>query len=111
LTAERGVLYEETNDVVALGNVVVISDSGVTLRSDSLRWDSRRQKVMTEAFVTITRANGETLRGYGFESDANLKHLSIKKASGMTPKRLELPGTARRRAETDAPVRADSLRK
>src|SRR5262245_14650397 len=110
LTAERGVLYEETNDVVALGNVVVISDSGVTLCSDSLRWDSRRQKVMTAAFVTITRANGETLRGFGFESDANLKHLSIKKASGMTPRKLDLPSATRSHPQTDSTAHADSLR-
>jgi LPS export ABC transporter protein LptC len=109
LTAERGVLYEETNDVVALGNVVVVSDSGVTLRSDSLRWDSRRQKVLTEAFVTITRANGETLRGYGFESDPNLKHLSIKNASGVTPRKLDLPGATRTRQVADSTARADSL--
>jgi len=93
LTALRGVLNEETNDVVALGNVVVVSDSGVTLRSDSLRWDNRRQKVLTEAFVTITRANGETLQGYGFESDPNLKTLSIKRASGAAAKKLELPSS------------------
>jgi hypothetical protein len=105
------VLYEETNDVVALGNVVVISDSGITLRSDSLRWDSRRQKVLTEAFVTIARANGETLRGFGFESDPNLKHLSIKKASGVTPRKLELPGATRSRQDTSSAAHADSLQK
>jgi LPS export ABC transporter protein LptC len=109
LTADGGVLYEETNDVVALGNVVVVSDSGVILRSDSLRWDSRRQRVLTEAFVTITRANGETLRGFGFESDPNLKHLSIKKASGLTPRRLELPSATRGRQESNSPAHADSL--
>ncbi|MGH7493417.1 MAG: LPS export ABC transporter periplasmic protein LptC [bacterium] len=110
LTADGGVLYEETNDVVALGNVVVVSDSGVTLRSDSLRWDSRRQKVLTEAFVTITRANGETLRGLGFESDPNLKHLSIKKASGLTPRRLDLPSATRSREVKPRPTDSDSAR-
>ncbi len=110
LTADRGRLYEETNDVVALGNVVVVSDSGMILRSDSLRWDNRRQKVLTDAFVTITRANGEMLQGHGFESDPNLNYFSIRKASGTTPRKLELPGATRSRGTTPASAPVDSLR-
>ena len=109
LTAERGVMNEETNDVVALGNVVVVSDSGITLRSDSLRWDNRRQKVMTDAFVSITKASGETLHGYGFESDPNLKVWSIKKASGLTPQKVQLPRAGTDSVTAATPARADSL--
>ncbi len=109
LTAERGVMNEENNDVVALGNVIVISDSGITLRSDSLRWDNRGQRVVTEAFVTITKASGETLQGYGFESDPNLKLWSIKRASGLTPQKVHLPSVAREPEAGMPAARPDSL--
>lgn len=109
LNATSGVLYEETNDVTASGNVVVVSDSGITLRSDSLRWDNRRQKVITEAFVKVTTAGGDTLHGIGFESDPNLKHWHIRKPSGVTQKKLVLPRDARPAPQAASRTGADSV--
>jgi LPS export ABC transporter protein LptC len=92
LVSERGVLYEETNDVEALSNVVVKSDSGATVLTQRLRWDNGRQKIVSNEFVTIITAQNDTLYGKGFQSDQSLKHWSIGKPSGVSQKKIDLTG-------------------
>jgi len=92
LVAERGLLHEENNDVEAMGNVVVVSDSGMTVRTQRLRWDNTRQKIVSNDFVTITTAQNDTLHGKGFQSDQSLKYWSIGKPSGMSKKKIDLTG-------------------
>lgn len=99
LTAAKGLLFEDTNDVEAYENVVAKSDSGITLRTQKLKWLNRTQKIVTDDFVTITRPNGDTLHGRGFESDQNLKNWTIKKPSGVTQKKFELPRSTRKPVE------------
>lgn len=111
LVAKRGLLHEETNDVEALGNVVAVSDSGVTLLTERLRWDNARQKIVSNDFVTITTAGNDTLYGHGFESDQNLRNWSIRKPSGVTPKKIDLAGEREnRRAAAPYPAPDSSAR-
>lgn len=91
LTSERGILYESNNDVEALGNVIVVSDSGTTLHTEKLRWLSQREKIVSDEFVTITTAKGDSLYGKGFESDATMKEWSIRQPSGVSKKKLNFP--------------------
>lgn len=86
--SQRGVLYEASNDVEALENVVVVSDSGMSLHTERLRWDQQQQKIRTNDFVTITTAERDTLYGHGFESDQSLRNWSILRPTGVTEKRL-----------------------
>jgi LPS export ABC transporter protein LptC len=103
LVADGGLLDEETNEVEAISNVVVVSDSGITLRTQRLRWDSARQKIVSNEFVTITTTGGDTLYGIGFESDQNLRRWSIGKPSGVTAKKIDLAGgTKTRSGRTDS---------
>jgi LPS export ABC transporter protein LptC len=92
LVSERGRLYEETNDVEAISNVVVKSDSGITVWTQHLRWDNVRQKIASNDFVTIVTAQNDTLYGKGFQSDQSLKHWSIRQPSGVSQKRIDLIG-------------------
>jgi LPS export ABC transporter protein LptC len=105
LVAKRGLLHEETNDVEAMDNVVAVSDSGVTLLTERLRWDNARQKIVSNVFVTIVRADNDTLYGNGFQSDQNLKNWSILKPSGVTQKKVDLTGEREGR-RTAAPLTA-----
>jgi LPS export ABC transporter protein LptC len=88
--SERGTLYEPNHDVEAIEDVVVVSDSGMTLRSERLRWDQQLQKIVTTDFVVITTAERDTLWGHGFESDQALKNWSILRPTGVTEKKLAL---------------------
>ena len=66
---------EERDFLIAIGDVVVVSDSGVTLFTDTLSWDNLREKVYTENSVVFITESQDTLYGVGFESDVELDNL------------------------------------
>ena len=76
LVADQGLVHQRTNDLEARGNVRIVTTSGVTLETDSLRWRNARRKIVSEAFVKVTRG-GDVVTGYGFESDPNLEHFQL----------------------------------
>jgi len=86
LTAKSGIMYELRNDFEAIGNVLINSMDGKTLRTEKLRWNESEQKILSDEFVTITTADGDTLMGQGFESDQSLNFWKINKPRGVTAK-------------------------
>jgi LPS export ABC transporter protein LptC len=88
--AEQGILNEKQNLVEAFGHVVAHSDSeNATLYTDHLTFDRRREKLFTDAPVTLTTAH-DTLHGVGFESDQGLHHWVIRKPSGVSSRPVDL---------------------
>lgn len=83
LKSLRAQVNERTNDLFAQGNVVVVSDSGVTLQTEELHWDHQRERIFSNVFVTFI-TESDTLTGIGFESDSDLKNWIIEKPSGVT---------------------------
>lgn len=81
LTAQSGKVDENTKNLEATGNVVVVSSDSTTLRTEKLYWDNKRQVVHTTEFVRIDSPK-ERLQGYGFESDQHLRRYRIFKVSG-----------------------------
>lgn len=90
LVAERGRLDETNNNIEAFGNVVVVSDTGITLKTERLRWDNSIEKIVSNDFVTIITADQDTFYGKGFESDQNLENWRIIAFSGKTSRGLDL---------------------
>lgn len=90
LIADSGRFDENNNNVEAIGNVEVVSDSGITLHTDKLWWDSGIEKVVTDQFVTITTAEQDTFYGVGFESDQSLNNWTMKEFRGKTSKQVNL---------------------
>jgi LPS export ABC transporter protein LptC len=90
LTSERGEYYEKTEDVVGIGNVVVVSDSGVTLMTEVIKWDNSRGKIFSDTMVTIITEEQDTLYGKGLESDPNLGHWVILKPWGISQRRIKI---------------------
>ncbi len=83
LKARGGEVKDNTQDMMAYGNVIVVSDSGVTLYTDTLHWDNRNKKIYSRNPVMfITRY--DTLYGDRFESDERLKNYTIHNASGVS---------------------------
>jgi LPS export ABC transporter protein LptC len=82
LTARSGTVNNATQDLEAHGNVVVVSDSGSTLRTATLFWTNRTQKIHTPEYVEITTPT-EQIQGHGFESDRSLKNRTIFKVTGQ----------------------------
>jgi LPS export ABC transporter protein LptC len=82
LTARRGEVNDLTKDFEARDNVIVVSDSGTTLRTEILYWLNAARKVRSPAFVEIVSPT-EQIRGQGFESDQALRHYTIFKVTGQ----------------------------
>ncbi len=84
LTSDSAEIDQKSNNMKASGNVVAISDSGITLFSEILFWDSKKEKLYTQANIMITTLENDTLFGTGFESNSNLKNWKILNPTGVT---------------------------
>jgi len=76
LVADEGLVHQRTNDLEARGRVKIVTTKGVTLETDSLRWLNATGKIVSDAFVKVTRKD-DVVTGLGFESDPNLDHFHL----------------------------------
>ncbi len=83
LTSTMAEVEEKSNFMIAIGKVVVVSDSGVTLFTDTLTWNNDTEQVFTDDPVMVTTENLDTLYGIGFESDVELDHWKILNPTGV----------------------------
>ena len=90
LTSKRGEYHEDSEDVLGQGNVVVVSDSGMTLHTESLRWKSRIGKIISDTTVMVTTQEQDTVYGVGFESEPDLTRWIIKKPWGVGNRRVDI---------------------
>jgi len=74
---------EDEDFLVAIGSVVVVTDSGVTLFTDTLSWDNQKEKVFTSDSVIFITEKKDTLYGIGFESDIELNNWKILQPTGV----------------------------
>jgi len=89
LTADSGWVWEKRQNLEVLSNVFVVTDEGIKLKTQSLRWDPKIQKIATDDFVEITKAK-DIITGYGLEADQDLKNFKIKRlVKGKIKKRSE----------------------
>jgi LPS export ABC transporter protein LptC len=82
LTAERGEFNELTQDIRVLENVVVVSDTGITLCTSILNWNQQMEKIMSDTAVMVTTVEKDTIYGTAFQSNADLTHMIIKNPKG-----------------------------
>jgi len=90
LISEGGEYHEATEDVIGKGNVVVVSDSGLTLNTEELRWDNRLEKIISDTLIMLTTPEHDTLYGMGFESNADLSHRIIRRPWGASERKIDL---------------------
>jgi len=82
LTADSAIIDDLTKNMIAYGNVTVISDSNQTkLQTKLLEWNNKDKKVYTTEYIVIS-SPVRIIRGFGFESDLGLKNYTIYKVSG-----------------------------
>ena len=89
LFSEKAEINEKSNDMLAIGNVIAKSDSGITLFSETLTWTAEDEKLFTKDSIMITTLDKDTLFGKGFESDADLENWRIINPSGVTGSELQ----------------------
>ena len=84
LTAERAEINDQTRDMTAFGQVVIVSDSnGTRITTDKIQWNNMRQLLLSDAPVLIVSPH-ETIQGIGFESDQYLRDYKIFNARGSS---------------------------
>lgn len=88
LTAKGGELKDVRQDMLAYGNVIVTSDSGAVLFSDTLRWDNKKQKIISEIPVKIVTKT-DTLFGDTFISGPNLENYQLTNSRGYSHRKLK----------------------
>jgi len=84
ITSKSAEVDQASNNMKAIGNVVAVSDSGITLYSETLTYNSKKERLSTKDNIKITTLEADTLYGIGFESDSDLKNWHILEPSGVT---------------------------
>ncbi len=87
LTANEGILARRTNDMEAIGNVIVYAADGTILTTERLSWNERKGKVESDRPVRVTKGD-DVMTGVGVEADPDLKNIKVKsgfKAFVRTP--------------------------
>jgi len=97
LDSEKGLYDEESQDVTGMGRVVVVSDTGITLKTERLRWIRKKEKIVSDTHVVFVQ-EGDTLYGVGFESDSDLRNWELKTPSGVRKQGIDLSGIRREMA-------------
>jgi LPS export ABC transporter protein LptC len=103
LTAEAGELNENNNNVIAMGTVVVRSDTGITLYTEKITFDPSENLIRSDHDVMVTTLDGDTLYGEGLVSDPRLHHIDLIRPRGRAHKGVDIE-TAIEPAATPEPT-------
>jgi len=76
LTSDKGEYFETSRDMLAYGNVVVVSVEGDVLETDSLRYVNADDRIVSDSRVKITRGRNVTT-GVGLRCDHKLSSVEI----------------------------------
>ena len=91
LTAERGTYRWQDGSMEATGNVLVLAPDGRRLTTQSLRYDSATNQIMTDKQFSFDRG-AEHLEGNSFRSDPDFKNVVTDRPRGVSGEGLLLPG-------------------
>lgn len=83
LTAREGEIQQATRDMIARGNVVLMTTEGTRMTTEEMRFQNREQLITSERLVRVER-EGDVLSGVGFSSDPNLRHFEFRSRVNAT---------------------------
>lgn len=81
MSSDSGIVNEIHEHVRAIGNVVLMSDSGYVMLTERLFWRNDSNRVYTDMPIDLYSAT-DTLYGTGFESDVHLENWTITQPTG-----------------------------
>ena len=82
IKSQSAMVNEKENKIKAYGSVVVISNDGKILTTDSLTWDNNSDKIYTDANLEFITSDSDTLYGTGFKSNIDLTNWNILQPRG-----------------------------
>ena len=77
IKSQSAMVNEKENRIKAYGSVIVISDDGKILMTDSLTWENNSDKIYTDANLKFVTSDTDTLYGTGFKSNIDLTDWNI----------------------------------
>lgn len=83
VTANYGIIYDETGLIDLQGDVVVLTSDSTELRADQLYWDQNRNWVFTDHPNTIQFQNGAVNKGQGFDSNQEFSNFRSRSNVGV----------------------------
>lgn len=89
LTSREGKVLDDTQDMIATGNVALLSNNGTHLYADELLWDNKLGKIKSKVPVKITTKT-DTLFGDTFLSDPDLVDYEITNPHGSSQKTINI---------------------
>jgi len=82
ITANYAKQIEKEQKWEAKNNVIATNANGDTLKTEHLIWEEQSEKIYTDEFVKIIRAD-QIITGIGFTSDQSLENWKIKNPKGI----------------------------
>ena len=82
IKSQSAMVNEKENKIKAYGSVLVISEDGKILMTDSLTWDNNSDKIYTDANLEFITSDLDTLYGTGFKSNIDLTNWNILQPRG-----------------------------
>jgi LPS export ABC transporter protein LptC len=76
LVAREGELYQRTRDMIARGNVVLLTTEGWRMSTEEMHFLNSHRRITSDKLVRVEK-EGTILEGVGFESDPNLEHFEF----------------------------------
>jgi LPS export ABC transporter protein LptC len=89
LTSNEGKVFDATQDMLAIGDVVVVSKNGSTLYSSELNWKNKEERIISNVPVKITTET-DTIYGDTFVSDPDLINYEITNTRGSSQKKISI---------------------
>lgn len=83
VTANFGIVYEQTGLVDLQGNVEVITSDSTRLNAEQLYWDQNRNWIFTDRPNTIRFKNGALNEGLGFDSNQEFSNFRSRSNVGV----------------------------
>jgi LPS export ABC transporter protein LptC len=83
VTANYGVIYDETGLIDLQGNVIVVTKDSTRLMAEQLYWDQNNNWVFTDEPNTIRFKNGALNEGRGFDSNQEFSNFRSRSNVGV----------------------------
>lgn len=105
ISAEYGKRFNKEERYEALGNVIVTTEKGDTLKTEQLIFLHKKDRLYSEKYVRIYQTD-RIIHGVGFESDSDLKNRIFYKTHGNIY--VDNQTSTRRKTRRDS-IRQDSI--
>jgi LPS export ABC transporter protein LptC len=108
LTSERGTYNSRTNNMIARGNVVVVTEDGRRLTTPELIYNQQRNEISSDSSFVETEPT-RRVEGIGFRSDPDMKNIRILKGTTGIARGITTAPTAPTAAPNVAPAASSTL--